>query len=88
MTWFLVSLYDVRFVTDSAFGKLSIKCSRIFETCHSNTQLERAARGVHLGVMVGFAVVAPNFDPNDQNIKTMKTMCKFPTPATNKTLPE
>ncbi|KAM5348005.1 hypothetical protein ACJ41O_007829 [Fusarium nematophilum] len=54
ITWLVVSLYDVRFVTDSLF--------------------ERAARGVHLGVMVGFAVVAPKFTPTDQNIKTMRTM--------------
>ncbi|EEU40210.1 uncharacterized protein NECHADRAFT_33885 [Fusarium vanettenii 77-13-4] len=54
ITWLTVSLYDVRFVTDSLF--------------------ERAARGVHLGVMVGFAVVAPKFTPDDQNVKTMRTM--------------
>ncbi|KAF4456111.1 bacterial low temperature requirement a [Fusarium albosuccineum] len=54
MTWLSVSLYDVRFVTDSIF--------------------ERAARGVQLGVLVGFAVVAPNFKPDDQNIQTMRTM--------------
>ncbi|KAF4470953.1 bacterial low temperature requirement a [Fusarium albosuccineum] len=35
---------------------------------------ERAARGVHLGVMVGFAVVAPKFTPDEQNVKTMRTM--------------
>lgn len=44
------------------------------------TGLERAARGVHLGVMVGFAVVAPKFTPHDQDMKTMRTMCKLPTP--------
>lgn len=54
MTWLIVGLYDVRFVTDSMF--------------------ERACRGVQLGVMVGFAVVAPNFNPAQQNIKTMRTM--------------
>ncbi|KAF5019640.1 hypothetical protein F66182_8344 [Fusarium sp. NRRL 66182] len=35
---------------------------------------ERVARGVHLGVMAGFSVVAPKFSPNDQNTKTMRTM--------------
>ena len=25
--------------------------------------------------MVGFAVVAPKFTPDDQNVKTMRTMC-------------
>ncbi|KAF4982410.1 hypothetical protein FZEAL_1928 [Fusarium zealandicum] len=54
ITWLVVGLYDVRFVTDSLF--------------------ERAARGIHLGVMVGFAVVAPKFTPDDQNVKTMRTM--------------
>lgn len=28
---------------------------------------ERCARGVHLGVLVGFVVVSPNFDPSDQD---------------------
>ncbi|KFH43697.1 hypothetical protein ACRE_055110 [Hapsidospora chrysogenum ATCC 11550] len=54
INWFLVGLYDVRFLTDSFF--------------------ERACRGVHLGVMVGFAVVAPHFDPTDQVPQTMRTM--------------
>ncbi|KAH7160951.1 hypothetical protein EDB81DRAFT_332783 [Dactylonectria macrodidyma] len=54
ITWLTVSLYDVRFVTDSIF--------------------ERIARAVHLGVMIGFAVVAPNFKPADQNLQTMRTM--------------
>lgn len=44
------------------------------------TDIERAARGVHLGVMVGFAVVAPKFTPHDQNMKTMRTMCMFLSP--------
>lgn len=54
ITWLVVSLYDVRFVTDSIF--------------------ERLARAVHLGVMIGFAVVAPNFKPTDQNLQTMRVM--------------
>lgn len=45
------------------------------------TETERAARGVHLGVMVGFAVVAPKFTPHDQNMKTMRTMCRFLKPT-------
>ncbi|ORY65271.1 uncharacterized protein BCR38DRAFT_294854, partial [Pseudomassariella vexata] len=45
-TWFLVGLFDVRYVTDSIF--------------------ERLARTVHLGVMVGFAVVASRFHPDSQ----------------------
>ncbi|KAF9772040.1 hypothetical protein IL306_010303 [Fusarium sp. DS 682] len=40
----------------------------------TDSLFERAARGVHLGVMVGFAVVAPKFTPNEQNMKTMRTM--------------
>ncbi|ATY63313.1 Low temperature requirement A [Cordyceps militaris] len=53
-TWFVVTLYDVRYVTDSIF--------------------ERVARAVQLGVLVGFTVVAPNFDPEDQDEGTMMTM--------------
>ncbi|OAA60842.1 Low temperature requirement A [Cordyceps fumosorosea ARSEF 2679] len=53
-TWFMVTLYDVRYVTDSIF--------------------ERIARAVQLGVLVGFTVVAPNFDPEDQDEPTMMTM--------------
>ncbi|KAF7559903.1 hypothetical protein G7046_g4234 [Stylonectria norvegica] len=40
----------------------------------TDSMFERAARGVHLGVMVGFAVVAPHFKPSDQNAQTMRTM--------------
>ncbi|PTB40264.1 uncharacterized protein TrAFT101_004682 [Trichoderma asperellum] len=54
MTWLVVGLYDVRFVTDSIF--------------------ERLVRAVHLGVFVGFAVVAPKFNPNDQDLSSMKAM--------------
>ncbi|KAH7329660.1 hypothetical protein B0I35DRAFT_474234 [Stachybotrys elegans] len=54
MTWLLIGLYDVRFVTDSIF--------------------ERVARAAQLGVMVGFAVVAPNFNPSQQIEQTMRTM--------------
>ncbi|KAI1073768.1 hypothetical protein F5B20DRAFT_494965 [Whalleya microplaca] len=46
LNWFLVSMFDVRFITDSIF--------------------ERVARTCHLGVMVGFAIVATNFDPDEQ----------------------
>ncbi|KAH8901317.1 hypothetical protein GQ53DRAFT_835170 [Thozetella sp. PMI_491] len=45
-TWASVGFYDVRFVTDSVFDRLTRLC--------------------HLGVMVGFSVVAPQFDPYDQ----------------------
>ncbi|KAM0563345.1 hypothetical protein ACHAPJ_001063 [Fusarium lateritium] len=40
----------------------------------TDSLFERAARGVHLGVLVGFAVVAPKFKPHDQDMKTMRTM--------------
>ncbi|KAL4867966.1 hypothetical protein BDV12DRAFT_108574 [Aspergillus spectabilis] len=40
-TWCQVTLYDVRFATDSIF--------------------ERVAHGCHFGVMVGLAVIGPNF---------------------------
>lgn len=39
------------------------------------TVAERTARALQLGVLVGFAVVAPTFDPSDQKAQTMKTMC-------------
>ncbi|KAG6087113.1 hypothetical protein E4U15_008319 [Claviceps sp. LM218 group G6] len=35
---------------------------------------ERTARAVSLGVLVGFAIVAPNFDPGKQEAKVMRTM--------------
>ncbi|KAH8173373.1 Low temperature requirement A [Sarocladium implicatum] len=54
ITWFLVALYDVRFVTDCVF--------------------ERVTRAVHLAVLIGFAVVAPKFDPADQDKSTMRAM--------------
>ncbi|KAM0328230.1 hypothetical protein ACHAQA_005639 [Verticillium albo-atrum] len=34
---------------------------------------ERCARAVHLGVLVGFAVVSPNFDPSEQDPQVFKT---------------
>ncbi|KAL7904004.1 hypothetical protein GGI35DRAFT_490891 [Trichoderma velutinum] len=52
MTWLVVGLYDVRFITDSIF--------------------ERLIRAIHLGAFVGFAVVAPKFDPSNQEITTMR----------------
>lgn len=54
MTWFVVTLFDVRYVTDSIFARLT--------------------RAIQLGVLVGFAVVAPKFDPTDQKFGNMKTM--------------
>ena len=43
LTWYQVTLYDVRFSTDSVF--------------------ERFAKAVHFGVMVGFAVIGPQWRP-------------------------
>lgn len=43
LTWYQVSLYDVRFSADSVF--------------------ERTAKAVHFGVMVGFAVIGPQWKP-------------------------
>lgn len=74
-TWALVGLFDVRFVTDSVFGKA---CIVFFEGDKANNILpERILRAGHLGVMIGFAVVAPNFDPNHQNKQTFRTMCEY-----------
>ncbi|KAI0008016.1 hypothetical protein F4779DRAFT_642262 [Xylariaceae sp. FL0662B] len=54
VNWFLVSMFDVRFITDSIF--------------------ERVARTTHLGVMVGFAVVAVNFNPAEETKGVFQTM--------------
>ncbi|PHH74739.1 hypothetical protein CDD82_4803 [Ophiocordyceps australis] len=54
LTWFLVTLYDVRYVTDSVFARIT--------------------RAIQLGVLVGFAVVAPKFDSTTQHFETMRTM--------------
>jgi low temperature requirement protein LtrA len=46
LTWYQVSLYDVRFSTDSIF--------------------ERVAKAIHFGVMVGFAVIGPQWKPGQE----------------------
>ncbi|KAJ4347952.1 uncharacterized protein N0V89_009324 [Didymosphaeria variabile] len=46
LTWYQVSLYDVRFSTDSVF--------------------ERVAKAIHFGVMVGFAVIGPQWKPGQE----------------------
>jgi low temperature requirement protein LtrA len=46
LTWYQVSLYDVRFSADSVF--------------------ERAAKAIHFGVMVGFAVIGPQWKPGQE----------------------
>jgi hypothetical protein len=46
LTWYQVSLYDVRFSADSVF--------------------ERVAKTVHFGVMVGFAVIGPQWKPGQE----------------------
>ena len=43
----------------------------------ADSVLERAAKAVHLGVMVGLAVVGPNFNPAQQNKQVFQTMCKL-----------
>lgn len=47
LTWYQVSLYDVRFSTDSVF--------------------ERIAKAIHFGVMVGFAVIGPQWKPGQEH---------------------
>ncbi|KAJ4369717.1 hypothetical protein N0V83_005480 [Neocucurbitaria cava] len=47
LTWYQVSLYDVRFSTDSVF--------------------ERIAKTIHFGVMVGFAVIGPQWQPGQEH---------------------
>jgi low temperature requirement protein LtrA len=46
LTWYQVSLYDVRFSVDSIF--------------------ERIAKAIHFGVMVGFAVMGPQWKPGQE----------------------
>ena len=46
LTWYQVSLYDVRFSADSVF--------------------ERMAKAIHFGVMVGFAVIGPQWKPGQE----------------------
>jgi low temperature requirement protein LtrA len=46
LTWYQVSLYDVRFSADSVF--------------------ERVAKALHFGVMVGFAVIGPQWKPGQE----------------------
>lgn len=55
--WFLwaqVTLFDVRFVTDSI--------------------IERIGKAAQFGVMVGLAVVGPNFDPSKQEQHTFRSL--------------
>lgn len=40
----------------------------------TDSVFERLARVVHLGVMVGFAIIATNYDPEDQKRATFQTM--------------
>lgn len=46
LTWYQVTLYDIRFSTDSVF--------------------ERVAKALHYGVMVGFAVMGPQWKPGQE----------------------
>ncbi|KJZ72127.1 hypothetical protein HIM_08500 [Hirsutella minnesotensis 3608] len=54
ITWLVVTLFDVRYVTDSIFSRLT--------------------RAIQLGVLVGFTIVAPKFNPTDQHKETMRAM--------------
>lgn len=56
LTWYQVSLYDVRFSADSVF--------------------ERIAKAIHFGVMVGFAVIGPQWKPG-QDIADYKIYKAF-----------
>ncbi len=81
-TWALVGLFDVRFVTDSIFGKEITPTTQpmpLFGDCMSSkrwlTHAERIARAIQMAVMLGFAVVAPDFDPWNQIARTFRIMC-------------
>jgi low temperature requirement protein LtrA len=56
LTWYQVSLYDVRFSSDSVF--------------------ERVAKAIHFGVMVGFAVIGPQWKPG-QDVEDYKIYKAF-----------
>lgn len=56
LTWYQVSLYDVRFSSDSIF--------------------ERCAKAIHFGVMVGFAVIGPQWTPG-QDVNDYKIYKAF-----------
>ncbi|OAA64965.1 hypothetical protein ISF_04375 [Cordyceps fumosorosea ARSEF 2679] len=57
VTWFNVTLFDVRYATDSIFSI----------TARLNTAIQ-------LGVLIGFVVVAPKFNPTTQDAPTMRAM--------------
>jgi low temperature requirement protein LtrA len=50
LTWYQVSLYDVRFLKDT------------------RTLFERVTKAIHFGVMVGFAIIGPQWKPGESNI--------------------
>ncbi|KAK8150958.1 hypothetical protein G3M48_002848 [Beauveria asiatica] len=58
LTWFNVTLFDVRYATDSIFCRV----------------LARLNTAIQLGVLVGFVVVAPKFNPTTQDAPTMRAM--------------
>jgi low temperature requirement protein LtrA len=47
LTWYQVSLYDVRFLKDT------------------RTLFERVTKAIHFGVMVGFAIIGPQWKPGE-----------------------
>ncbi|KAF2640764.1 hypothetical protein P280DRAFT_490167 [Massarina eburnea CBS 473.64] len=57
LTWYQVSLYDVRFSADSVF--------------------ERVAKALHFGVMIGFAVMGPQWHPGQETTDGFKIYRAF-----------
>lgn len=43
----------------------------------ADSVVDRVTKAVHLGVMVGFAVVGPNFNPTDYDKDVLRTMCEY-----------
>lgn len=41
----------------------------------TDSVFERCTRAVHLGVLMGFITVSPNFDPSDQDPRVFQTFC-------------
>ncbi|RCI12674.1 hypothetical protein L249_0878 [Ophiocordyceps polyrhachis-furcata BCC 54312] len=76
LTWLLVTLYDVRYVTDSIFSKAKSNLCRSWSLHILLTRPRKArlTRAIQLGVLVGFTIVAPKFNPTAQHMETMQAM--------------
>lgn len=74
MTWFNVTLFDVRYATDSIFCTSPPRLTIADSTYNSPARLNTA---IQLGVLIGFVVVAPKFNPTTQDVPAMRAMCTY-----------